>query len=84
MTPPMMAVATVEPNWRTRLTVAVMVPVSLRGTAPCTTATTRLMNEPVPMPTTLITTIGTHSGVPTGSSAITSRPAAPSAVPTIG
>ena len=64
--------------------VAVIVPVSLRGTAPCTTATMRLMNEPVPMPTTNITTIGTQSGVPTGSSAIAKSPAAPSAVPTIG
>ena len=84
MTPPMTAVATVEPIWRTRLTVAVIVPVSLRGTAPCTTATTRLMNDPVPMPTTNITTIGTHSGVPTGSSAIASSPTAPSDVPRIG
>ena len=80
----MTAVATVEPNWRTRFTVAVIVPVSLRGTAPCTTATTRLMKAPVPMPTTAITAIGTQSGVPTGSSAIVSSPAAPSAVPAIG
>ena len=80
----MTAVATVDPIWRTRLMVAVIVPVSFRGTAPCTTATTRLMNDPVPTPTPNMTAIGTHSGVPTGSSAMVRSPTAPSVVPMIG
>ena len=84
ITPPMTAVATVDPTWRTRLMVAVIVPVSFPGTAPCTTATMRLMNAPVPTPTTTMTIIGTHSGGPTGSSAIAKSPTAPSVVPMIG
>lgn len=64
--------------------VAVMVPVWLAGAAPCTTAMIRLINAPVPMPTAPITIIGTQSGSPAGSMAITKRPAAPSDVPMMG
>ena len=42
------------------------------------------MNAPVPIPTTAITIMGTHSGSPAGSTAITNSPAAPSDVPRMG
>ena len=84
MLTPIIAVATVEPIWRTRFTVAVMVPVCCTGTAPCTSATIRFMNAPVPTPTTAMITMGTQSGWPTGSKAMADSPAAPNAVPRIG
>ena len=84
MSPPTIAVAVVEPTWRTRLTVAVTLPVSVRGAALCATATMMFMNAPVPMPTRPMASIGTHSGIPGGSSAMTRRPIAPAAVPKIG
>ena len=46
ISPPTIAVAVVEPIWRTRLSVAVTLPVSLRGAALCATATMMFMNEP--------------------------------------
>ena len=52
MTLPMTAVPTVAPTCRTRLVVAVIAPISLRATPLCTTASTRLMKQPVPRPTT--------------------------------
>ena len=84
ISPPTMAVAVVEPTWRTRLTVAVTLPVSVRGAALCATATMMFMNDPVPMPTRPMATIGTQSGIPAGRSAITSSPTAAAMVPKIG
>ena len=66
------------------LVLAVTAPVAFFGAALCTTATMRLMKEPVPSPTPNMTTMGTQSRSPTGSVAMMSRPAAPSAVPTMG
>ena len=70
ISPPTIAVAVVDPTWRTRLRVAVTLPVSVRGAALCATATMMFMNEPVPMPTRPIAAIGTQSGIPAGSSAM--------------